>query len=44
MDAGQSMPDLNPESGKYKTMVACWRKLPLWLTRLLGPRIIRKLS
>lgn len=44
MDAGQSMPDLNPDSGKYKKMVACWRKLPLWLTRLLGPRIIRKLS
>jgi len=37
-------PDLRPGSPKYRLMVACWRKLPVGLVRLLGPRIISKLS
>jgi len=44
MEPDQELPELRPDSGKYRMMVSCWRKLPLWLTRLLGPRIIRKLS
>ncbi len=32
---------LRPDNPKYKKMVAIWQHLPLALTRLLGPRIVR---
>ncbi len=41
---GGSVPDLRPDSPKYRLMVALWRRLPLGVVRLLGPRIIGKLS
>jgi len=41
---GQKMPDLTTDSNKYRYLVACWKKLPVWAARCLGPRIIRKLS
>jgi FemAB-related protein (PEP-CTERM system-associated) len=33
--------DMRPEGGKYDRMIAVWRRLPLWLTRLIGPSIVR---
>ncbi len=41
---GADVPDLRPDSRKYRLAVAAWRKMPLWLARLAGPRIISKLS
>ncbi len=41
---GESIPKLRPDSSKYRFMVACWKRLPLWMARALGPRIIAKLS
>ena len=41
---GRDMPSLRPDSPKYRFMVACWKKLPLGLARVLGPRLISKLS
>ena len=41
---GDSLPELNPESPKYRYFVSVWKKLPLWTVRWLGPRIIAKLS
>jgi serine/alanine adding enzyme len=41
---GEALPDLNPESGKYRYFVSGWKKLPLWTVRWLGPKIIAKLS
>ncbi len=41
---GGQMPELRPDSRKYRLMVACWKKLPVGLAKILGPRIIRKLS
>jgi len=41
---GAEMPELRPDSRKYRLMVACWRKLPVWMARAIGPRIIAKLS
>jgi FemAB-related protein (PEP-CTERM system-associated) len=29
------------ESGKYERLIAMWRRLPLWMTRLIGPSIVR---
>ncbi len=34
---------LGPDNPKYQKKVAMWRKLPLWVTRLIGPRISRSL-
>jgi len=41
---GKALPDISPDSQKYRAIVACWKKLPLWAARWLGPRIISKLS
>jgi FemAB-related protein (PEP-CTERM system-associated) len=40
---GRPLPQLRPDSTKYRAMVACWRRLPTWAARLLGPRLIAKL-
>lgn len=33
--------DMRPEGGKYDRMIRLWRRLPVWLTRFLGPPIVR---
>ncbi len=33
--------DARPENPRYQRLIALWRRLPLWLTRLAGPRIVR---
>lgn len=32
---------MRPDSPKNQRRVAMWQKLPVWLTRLVGPRIVR---
>lgn len=44
MGKGESPPDQRPDSPKYRMMVACWKKLPVWMARVIGPRLIAKLS
>ena len=41
---GQDPPGLRPDSPKYRFLVACWKKLPVWMVRVIGPRLIGKLS
>jgi hypothetical protein len=41
---GDEIPDLRPESPKYLLARTLWRRLPLSLACLIGPRIIAKLS
>jgi FemAB-related protein (PEP-CTERM system-associated) len=33
--------DMRPEGGKYDRLIRLWKKLPVWLTRLIGPPIVR---
>ncbi len=33
--------DMRIESGKYDRLIGIWRQLPLWVTRLIGPKIVR---
>ncbi|MEP7246273.1 MAG: FemAB family XrtA/PEP-CTERM system-associated protein [Gammaproteobacteria bacterium] len=40
----QAMPDLSPNNPKYERVINLWRKLPLPVTRLLGPPIARYLG
>ncbi len=39
--AGASLPDLTPQNPKYRQAIALWRKLPVAVTRLVGPAIVR---
>ena len=40
---GHKLSILSPENPKYKRRVERWKKLPLWVARLLGPYISRNL-
>ena len=33
--------ELRPDNPRYARRVRLWKRLPLWLTRLVGPRIVR---
>ena len=33
--------DMRPDNPRYGRMIRTWRRLPLWLTRAIGPRIVR---
>lgn len=33
--------DMRPNSGKYDLMINAWQKLPVWLTKVIGPSIVR---
>lgn len=40
---GGELPALNPSNPKYKLMINTWKRLPVWLTRLIGPPIVKNL-
>jgi FemAB-related protein (PEP-CTERM system-associated) len=40
---GGNMPDLTPRNPKYRLAIGIWRRLPLPVTQILGPRIIRNI-
>ena len=44
MAEGRNPPEIDPDSLKYRFLVGAWRRLPVFAARLIGPRIIRKLS
>jgi hypothetical protein len=35
----RELPDLNPASPKVRAMIATWQRLPVWLTRWVGPMV-----
>ena len=43
MDGQNSIPDLNPSNPRYQTAIRIWQHLPLSVTRLLGPMIVRNI-
>lgn len=40
---GAALPELNPNNPKYELLISIWRKLPVALTRLIGPPIVKNL-
>jgi len=38
---GTELPERNPENPKFKFAIRVWQKLPLSVTKLIGPRIVR---
>lgn len=43
MRNGSSLPELNPHNPKYRLAIKFWQKLPVSLTKLIGPSIVRNL-
>ncbi len=40
---GGKLPELNPHNPKYKTAIGIWKRLPVSLTKIIGPRIVKNL-
>tara|TARA_R110001599_G_scaffold81464_1_gene219689 strand:- start:50 stop:1339 length:1290 start_codon:yes stop_codon:yes gene_type:complete len=40
---GGEMPELNPNNPKYKLLISVWQKLPVWLTKWIGPPVVKYL-
>lgn len=40
----RDIPDVNPLNPKYKLFIETWKKLPLGVTRVIGPMIVRNLG
>lgn len=35
------MKDMRPDGGKYDRVIQIWQKLPVWVTKVIGPEIVR---
>ena len=40
---GKEVPDLSPSSGKFDLAIKVWQKLPIPITKLIGPPLVRNL-
>jgi serine/alanine adding enzyme len=43
LDENAPMPQLNPSNQKYRIAVNIWQRLPVCVTKLLGPKIVRSI-
>ena len=43
IESGGELPRLNPDNPKYRLAIAAWQRMPLWATRLIGPRLVKYL-
>ena len=41
LPVGESKPELNPDNPKYKLVIFLWKLMPVWLTKIIGPQIIK---
>lgn len=35
------LPNISPANPKYRQRIELWKKMPLWTTKLIGPRIVK---
>lgn len=40
---GGELPQLNPNNPKFRLLIATWRRLPVLLTRVIGPHVVKNL-
>ena len=43
LSEGVDVPVLNTSNPKYELLINAWRRMPVWATTLIGPRIVRNL-
>jgi hypothetical protein len=41
MADGRPLPDMSPKNPRFAKVIAVWQQLPVSLTRLIGPPIVR---
>ena len=41
---GAAVPDNNPNNPRYRLLIAAWKRLPLAVANLIGPRLVRGLG
>lgn len=39
-----SLPEVNIDNPKYRFAIDVWRRMPVWLTRVLGPKVVRGIA
>ncbi len=39
----QDVPEINPDNPKYKLVIKAWQMLPVFVTRIIGPKLARDL-
>ena len=40
----KGLPEVHVDNPKHRLAIGLWRKMPVWLTRRLGPPIVRGIS
>ena len=40
---GGPLPELKPDSPKFRFLIACWQRMPVALSRIIGPHIVKYL-
>lgn len=43
LEKGRKLPELNPDNPKYRLAIKVWQKLPVSLTKMIGPHIVRNI-
>jgi FemAB-related protein (PEP-CTERM system-associated) len=41
LNGTKELPNLSPSNRKYKRRIEMWKRLPLWATKIIGPRIVK---
>jgi len=41
LSEGGALPELNPNNPKYRLIISVWQRMPVWLTKLIGPRLVK---
>ena len=40
---GNNLPELSPGNKKFSVAIAMWRKMPIFITKIIGPAIVKNL-
>ena len=40
---GGELPELNPDNPKYRLAIRVWQMFPIWLTKVIGPPLVKNL-
>ena len=40
----ESVPDVNPMNPKYRLLIAAWKRMPLWASKMVGPMLSKDLA
>lgn len=43
LNGGGELPQLNPNNPKYKLVISVWQRLPVWITTIIGPFLVKNL-